>query len=77
MGFSLLCAHFLQLHQAGAALELGTQASTVVASCVAEHGSRRAGSRVQLWHTGLVAPRHVESSRPGTELTSPCWQENS
>ena len=48
-----------------------------VASLVAEHGSRHMGfsscMRVQqLWLTGLVAPRHVGSSRTRARTHVPC-----
>ena len=36
------------------------------ASLVAEHGLLGAWAQY-LWHMGLAAPRHVESSRPGME----------
>ena len=59
-----------------------------VASLVAEHGLQAcgvqqlwlAGSRAQaqqLWRKGLVAPRHVGSSRPGIEPMSPALQVDS
>ena len=44
---------------------------TVVASLAAEHGLVMHGFSQQLWHTGLVALRQVESSGPGIELVSP------
>ena len=56
---------------------------TAVASLVAEHGLQAcglqqlwlAGSRAQaqqLWYTGLVAPRHVGSSRTRARTRVPC-----
>ena len=40
------------------------------ASFVAEH--RLCGGLRYLWHTGLVAPRHVESSRTRDQTQVPC-----
>ena len=72
IGSSLLCAGFLQLRRAGATLHCGARALGTRASVVAARGLQQlwlAGSRAQaqqLWHTGLVAPRHVGSSRTNT-----------
>ena len=67
IGSLLLRAGFLQLQCAGFSLRwLLLLWST---------GSRRAGSRgqaQQLWHTGLVAPQHVGSSRTRDRTHVPC-----
>ena len=43
---------------------------TAVASPVAEHGLQARGLQ-ELWHRGLVAPRHVGSSRPRARTRVP------
>ena len=83
---SLLCAGFLQLLRAGATLccgahvphcggfsccgaqALGTRASVVVARGFSSCGTQAQ----QLWFTGLVAPRHVGSSRIRARTRVPC-----
>ena len=60
-GSSLLLAGFLWLWQAGITLVALYERLIVVASLVADHGLWVCG-RQRLRHTGLVAPRHVESS---------------
>ena len=68
VGSSLLHAGFLQLRRAGAIL-LIAMASLVAEHQLQVHGLQQlwhAGSRaqaLQLWHTGLVAPRHVRCSQ--------------
>ena len=42
-----------------------------VASLVAEHGLQGTWAQ-QLWHTGLVAPRHVGSSQTRARTRVPC-----
>jgi len=50
---------------------------TVVASLVAEHRLLMHGFNQQLWHMGLVALWHVESSAQGLNLCPPHWQTDS
>ena len=66
-GSSLLDVGFLQLQ--GLLLAAGHRPLIVVASLAAEHGLWAPQSSV-VWHTGLVTPKHVESSqtRKGTCL---------
>ena len=86
VGSSLLRAGFLQLRRAGSTLRCRAQASHCSgfscsgpcalgarASVAAAHGL--AGSRAQaqqLWHTGLVVPRHVGSSVTRDRTRVPC-----
>ena len=84
-GPSLLRVGFLQLWRAGATLCCGAVCGLliVVASLVVEHRLQAcglqqlwlAGSRAQarsLWRTGLVAPRHVGSSRTRAQTCVTC-----
>ena len=78
IGSSLLRAGFLQLRRAGAALRCGARASHGGGFLLQSRGSRRVGFRScgsraqQLWRTGLVAPRHVGSSRTRARTCVPC-----
>ena len=71
IGSSLLHAGFLQLWRAGATLRCSARASYCGGfSCC---GARALGARAQqLWRTGLVAPRHVGSSRTRARTRVPC-----
>ena len=82
VGSSLLRAGFLQLQRAGAALRCGARASHCAGfSCCGAWAlgvwasvwlmSCRAQAQ-QLWRTGLVAPRHVGSSRTRARTPVPC-----
>ena len=52
---------------------LGTWASVVVAQGLSSCGSRALERRLsKLWHTGLVAPRHVRSSWTRARTHVPC-----
>ena len=82
VGSSLLCAGFLQLQRAGATLCCGARASHCRGfSCCRGLQARGlqqlwfVGSRAQaqqLWCTGLLAPRHVGSSRTRARTHVPC-----
>ena len=80
---ALLCVGFLQLRRAGLLFVAVGGLLTAVVSLVAEHRLQARGlqqlwhmsSRAQaqqLWHTGLVAPRHVGSSQTRDRAHVPC-----
>ena len=71
VGSSFLCEGFLQLRQAGATLHRGARASHYrgLSCCRAQAPDAQAQ---QLWLTGLVAPRHVESSQTRAQTHVPC-----
>ena len=71
VGSSFLCEGFLQLRRAGATLHRGAQASHCrgLSCCGAQAPDAQAQ---QLWLTGLVAPRHVGSSRTRARTRVPC-----
>ena len=71
VGSSFLCESFLQLRQAGATLHRGARASHCrsLSCCGAQAPDAQAQ---QLWLTGLVAPRHVGSSRTRARTRVPC-----
>ena len=82
VGSSLLHRAFSSCGEQGLLLVVVCRLLIAVASLVAEHGLQvhgiqqlwPAGSRVQaqqLWHTGLVVPRHVGSYWTGLEPVSP------
>ena len=70
LGLRFCATAFLQLRQAGATLHHGARAShhRGLSCCGAQAPDAQAQ---QLWLTGLVAPRHVGSPRPGLEPMSP------
>ena len=71
VGSSLLCEGSLQLWQVGATPHRGAQAShhRGLSCCEAQAPDAQAQ---QLWLTGLVAPRHVGSSRTRARTRVPC-----
>ena len=78
VGSCLLHAGFLQLRRVGAVLHCGAQASHRGGFQARSTGSRHADFSScstwaqQLWHTGLVAPRPVGSSRTRDRTCVPC-----
>ena len=70
VGSLLLRAGFLQLQRAGTTLGCSEQASHCGGSSCCAAWALGAWAQ-QLWRTGLVAPRHVGSSRTGLEPMSP------
>ena len=71
VGSSFLCEGFLQLRQAGATLHCGARAYHYrgLSCCGAQAPDAQPQ---QLWHTGLVAPRHVGSSQTRARTCVPC-----
>ena len=71
VGSSFLCEGFLQLRQVGATLHRGARAShhRGLSCCGAQAPDAQAQ---QLWLTGLVALRHVGSSRTRARTRVPC-----
>ena len=71
VGSSSLCEGFLQLRRAEATLHRGARASHYrgLSCCGAQAPDAQAQ---QLWHTGLVAPRHVGSSQTRARTRVPC-----
>ena len=78
----MLCTAFSSCGDQGATLCCDMRASHCGGFSLQSTGSRRVGfsscgswapdaQAQQLWLTGLVAPRHVGSSRPGLEPVSP------
>ena len=68
---SFLCEGFLWLWGAGATLNHGARAFHCrgLSCCGAQAPDAQAQ---QLWHTGLVAPRHVGSSQTRAQTRVPC-----
>lgn len=73
-GSSLLHMGLLQFRQAGVTLG-AVHGLLTVAAPLASTGSRRVGFS-SCWHTGLVAPWHVESS-PTKDRTQSCLEADS
>ena len=71
VGPSFLCEGSLQLRQAGATPHRGARASRYhgLSCCGAQAPDAQAQ---QLWHAGLVAPRHVGSSQTRARTRVPC-----